>query len=250
MHRKAVALLLCFFLGLAPLISCSENGVSYSKEEGEEIRDIEDRDIEIIELANENAIIISDGIDEARIDFNRNTGVMSFKCNDFNIEFAPDYIREYTESDELVVFFENLEFPRRTEVYTYNGVEFKIDVQDGVPTEDDFQEFLENYDTDPNHNTLEQNVDGNKMAFLVQEAEPYMFSLWQERDPEGYLSYMLGENDERAMLTQYKWINRGCGYATLCALIKCMFGALVNSVCLYCTTVSVLCAIMAIYGWI
>ena len=128
-------------------------------------------------------------------------------------------------------------------------MEFEIDVQDGQPTEEDFKKFLRFYESDPNQNTLEQNTDGNKMALLIERAEPEMLTLWQERDPEGYLSYMLGENDRQMMLTQYKWIDLGCGYATLCALVKCLFGGLANSVCLFCTTVSVLCAIVAICGW-
>lgn len=128
-------------------------------------------------------------------------------------------------------------------------MEFEIDVQDGRPTEEDLHEFLSFYNSDPDQNTLEQNSDGEKMAILIEKAEPKMLAIWQERDPESYLRFMISQNDEHSMLTQYKWVGRACGFVTVCTLVKCWFGGLANSICLFCTTVSVLCAAIAIFGW-
>lgn len=237
--------------------SCSEEGfvstevtIDNPEETIEEIEEVEPEEIQVIELIQEHAVLITDGRDEVNISCDSNAGIIHFECGGFHVEFASDYIREYTNHDELIIQFEEADFPQRTEVYTYNGVEFRIDIQDGRPTEEDRRQFLSYYKSDPNQNTLEYNPDGEKMAELLEKAEPKLLAIWRERNPDGYIRFIQNQQDDRPMLgRRYKVIDYGCAGAGLCGSIKCFFGGPANSLCLFCATVSAMCAMMEILGW-
>ena len=240
----ATMMVLCF--SCLMIVACSEvDNVQSPINEKQKID--ESRELIVIEEGKGNILLsISEGISVLTVSYDPDAQILCYDCGDFHLEFGVNYVREYTSYDELEFWLENTEnLPQRTEVYVYNGEMIRINVQDNQPTEENFQEFLGFYESNPKINTLEANHDGEILFELLEKAEPQLIQMWEERDPEGYLQF---ENDDRDMLGRPKWGDYMCNGAALCVSIKCWYGGLANPVCATCASVVSVCLVMDILG--
>ena len=177
--------------------------------------------------------------------------VQYLDCGDFHIQGGPGFFFECTSRDFLAIEFEDLGGGRRLERYNFNGRTLDLEIA-GEPTEAQYQQFLDFYETDPALNSLEDNPDGAAMADLLENAGPLLLAAWQERDPEGceeYLSTYDKDTGLPPLQMRPKWADLSCGAAAACAAVKCMFGGAANYGCVVCTAVKVVCAIMDMFRW-
>ncbi len=172
-------------------------------------------------------------------------------CGDFHIQGGPGFFFEWTSRDFLAIEFEDLGGGRRLERYNFNGRILEIELA-GQPTEAQYRQFLDFYETDPALNTLENNPDGAAMADLLESAGPLLLEALQDRDPQGYEEYLSSYDKDTGLPPlelRPPWADVTCGVASVCSAIKCYFGGLANWGCAICTYVKIVCAIMDMVGW-
>ena len=188
---------------------------------------------------------------ELLIRYDTASRVQYLDCGDFHVQGGPGWFLEFTSRDYLSIEFEDLGGGRRMERYNFNGRALVLDIT-GLPTEAQYQQFLDFYEADPALNSLEDNPDGEAMAALLEMAHPLLLDAWRERDPRSFEEYPASHDKDSGLPPlemRPKWADYSCGLAGACAVIKCMFGGLANYGCVLCTAVKVVCIIMDAFGW-
>ncbi|MEJ2719556.1 MAG: hypothetical protein P8181_00260 [bacterium] len=180
------------------------------------------------------------------IEIDSHNRTQSFRCGEFTLMSADNWISTSTPDDYFEASFEPVDEFRHRERYYLNGrvLEFLVDDRRG-PAAEQIQAYRDFYE---NSQALDSNADARVMADLLQRSRPALIEVIQQNDPElngRWLAAGLGDEGEPEL--RPRWLDMTCAAAYACTMIACKIFPLINPVCWVCMGVALGCLIISIF---